>query len=351
MIDAAVVIASWNGKKFLKDCLDSLAVQSYQNFKTFFVDNGSEDGSVDFIKENYKNHQFFDRLEFIRFEKNTGFARAYNAGLEKALEDDSIKFVLILNNDTQLDPGCLRELLTCAQRHPDAASVQPKVLNFFEQGKIDCTGILLSPDGVATNRGYGEKDQGQFDQESEIFGANGTASLFLRQALEKTQIRKGEFFDNDYFAYYEDVDLAWRMRLAGYKSFFCPKAKLLHIHSATAKKIAGLKAYYLNRNRYFTLIKNYPAARLWFILLVLSPARYIFLLYSAIMKKGRKGQEISGQKKTMVGKEIMRAWVGVIQALPKLLKKRKAIRHKTTVNPGESRKWLADYHISWKETF
>lgn len=345
MIKTAVVIANWNGKKYLKDCFDSLSAQTYKNFKIVFVDNGSEDESADFVRKNYPE------AEIVRLEKNTGFSRGYNIGMEKALEDKNIEFVVVLNNDTKADEECVEALVDCAKKHPEAGSIQPKVLNFFDQEKVDCAGILLSIDGVATNRGYGEKDSEQYEEEAEIFGANGTASLFSREALERTQFKKGEYFDNSYFAYYEDVDLAWRMRLAGFKSYFCPKAIVHHVHSATAGKISGFKAYYLNRNRFFTLIKNYPLCRLALILFILTPARYIFLLFRVIMKKGRKGAEFSGQSKFFVAKKILRAWGNVFANIPDLIRKRWIIQKRKRVSNSEVQGWFQAYAIRWSKTF
>lgn len=350
MIDTAVVIANWNGKKHLKDCFDSLVAQTRDNFKIIFVDNGSEDDSVDFLEENY-SEIFADRLEIVKLETNTGFAKGYNIGIEKALADEKIGNVIILNNDTKLDERCFEALENCAKKYPRAGSIQPKVLNFFDQSKIDCAGILLSADGVATNRGYGEKDGGKFDGEIEIFGANGTASLFTRAALEETRINAGEYFDNSFFAYYEDADLAWRMRLAGFRSYFCPGAKVFHVHSATADKISGFKAYYLNRNRFFTLIKNYSAFRLALIFPVLTPIRYLFLLFYVIMKKGRKGEEIAGQKKTAVAKEILHSWGSVLANLPELLGKRRIVRRNKKVRNEEIRRWFRDYGVKFSKTF
>lgn len=350
MIDTAVIIANWNGKKHLKDCFDSLAKQTYKNFKIVFVDNGSEDDSIDFVNENFAEI-FEGRLGIIKLKKNTGFVGGYNTGIAKALEDENIKFAIILNNDTRLDEKCLENLIGCARNNPEAGSIQPKVLNFFERGKIDCAGILLSIDGVATNRGYGRKDQEEYDTETEIFGANGTASLFTRKALEQTQIKAGEYFDNDYFAYYEDVDLAWRTRLAGFASRYCPSAKLFHIHSATANKISGFKAYYLNRNRFFTLIKNYPSCRLAAILFVLTPVRYIFLLFRVIMKKGKKGAELEGQKKSAVAKDVLRAWGSVMVNIPNLFRKRYAVQKSRKVSQKEVRRWFSDYKVKFSETF
>ena len=112
---------------------------------------------------------------------------------KRALEDENIKYVIVLNNDTKLDENYIEELLNCAKRHPDAGSIQPKILNFFEKNKIDCAGIYITRDGTAHNRGYGENGE-KYDEEKEIFGANGTASLFTREALEKTKFPDGELF-------------------------------------------------------------------------------------------------------------------------------------------------------------
>jgi len=345
MIETAVIIANWNGKKYLKDCFNSLRAQSYRDFKIILVDNGSEDGSVGFVRENYPE------TKIIQFEKNTGFCFGYNSGIKEALKDAAVAYVLVLNNDTKLHEKFIEDMVDCSQRHPEAGSIQSKVLNFYESDKIDCAGILFSVDGVATNRGYGEKDGGRYDDEAEIFGANGTASLFMRKALEKTELSEGEYFDNSYFAYYEDLDLAWRMRLAGFKSYYCPKAVARHVHSATTKKISGFKAYYLNRNRFFTLIKNFPLCRLAVILLILTPIRYIFLFFRVIIRKGRKNMEFSGQKKSAVAKEILKAWGSVIANIPGLVRKRRFVWRNTEVDSKEIERWFRDFKVSFLETF
>ncbi len=345
MIETAVIIANWNGKKYLKDCFDSLRAQSYRDFKIILVDNGSEDESVGFVRENYPE------TEIIQFEKNTGFCFGYNSGIKKALEDEAVSYILVLNNDTKLHEKFIENMINCSQRHPEAGSIQPKILNFYDQNNIDCAGILLSVDGVAVNRGYGEKDKGQYEDEIEIFGANGTASLLSRKALGKTELSEGEYFDNDYFAYYEDLDLAWRMRLAGFKAFYCPRAVAYHVHSATTNIISGFKVYYLNRNRFFTLIKNYSLFRLAVILLILTPIRYIFLLFRVIMRKGRKNAEFSGQKKSAVAKEILRAWGSVIANFPNLVKKRRAIQKNKKVSGREIGHWFRKYGVKFSKTF
>jgi GT2 family glycosyltransferase len=350
-MEAAIVIANWNGKEHLKVCFDSLANQSVQNYRIIFVDNGSSDGSADFIRDNYLETRFPSRLEIIQFAENTGFSHGYNAGIRKALADENIKYVVILNNDIKLNENFIEEMVRCAQKHPDAGSIQPKVLNYFEKNKIDCTGIVLSVDGVAMNRGYGERDGSRFEKEEEIFGANGTASLFSAAALRKTELNSGEYFDNEYFAYHEDMDLAWRLRLAGYRSYFCQKARLYHVHSATADKISGFKAYYLNRNRFLTIIKNYPLCKVFLAIFLLTPVRYGYLLWLAIRKKGRKGQSIAGQKKSLVAGVVLRAWASVFANLPGAIKKRRLIQAKKTVKKEEIDRWFRDFGIKFSKTF
>lgn len=318
MSNVAIIIVNWNGKKYLKDCFDSLGRQTYKNFKIIFVDNGSKDDSVDFVKKNYPE------TEVVRLKKNTGFCFGYNTGIKKALEDEKIKYVIVLNNDTKLDEKYVEEIVNCAKRHLDAGSIQPKILNFYDRQKIDCAGIVIARDGTAHNRGYRENGE-KYNKEEEIFGANGTASLFTRFALEKTQFEKGEYFDNDHFAFYEDVDLAWRIRRVGLKSYYCPCAVVYHIHSGTAGKTSLMKAHYLHRNYFFTVVKNYPCDKLartlfWRFL------SYLQLVVNVFRKKKREMEFINEQSKARVAIVILRAWGSVIANIPGLLKKRHIIR-------------------------
>lgn len=323
MNSTAIIIVSWNGKRYLKDCFDSLKRQSKKDFKVIFVDNGSTDGSADFVRENYPE------AEIKKLSRNTGFAAGYNLGMQTAIKDDRIKHVIVLNNDTKLDEKFAEKIVACAERHPDAGSIQPKVLNFFEKEKIDCAGIYISRDGTAHNRGHG-KDTGKYREEKEIFGANGTASLFEREALEKTKMADGGFFDRDYFAFYEDVDLAWRLKGAGFKSFFCPEAKVFHVHSGTAGKASLMKAYYLHRNYFFTLFKNYPLRnlsktlfwRFW---------SYVDLVRNAFKKKKKETEYVTGYGKGKVAVVILRAWGSVIWNFPSILAKRIMIKKLTNI--------------------
>lgn len=333
MIETAVIIANWNGKKYLKDCLDSLRAQSYKDFRVILIDNGSEDGSVDFLKKNYPE------VILKEINRNIGFAAGYNLGFRLALKDENIKWVIALNNDTKLDEYYLEEMVNCAKRHPDAGSIQPRMLNFFEPDRIDCAGITIAKDGTAHNRGFGEKDGGQFEEVKEIFGANAAAALFDRGALEKIKQPIENFFDRDFFAFYEDVDLAWRMRLLGYKSYFCPSAKVFHIHSATAGKASSFKAYHLHRNYFFAVIKNYPLCLLlktFFFRFF----EYMRLVYNAVSGKKREREYMEGAGKNKVAKIILRAWLDVVKNFPKLMKKRRVIHKSRKASNSEVKKWM-----------
>ncbi len=201
---------------------------------------------------------------------------------------------------------------------------------------------MLSIDGVATNRGYGEKDHGQYEIEAEIFGANGTASLFSRESLEMTQFRRGEYFDGSYFAYYEDVDLAWRLRLAGYKSYYCPQAKIWHVHSASTGKFSLFKAYRLHRNYFFTVFKNYPAGIMIRILL-LRLLSYIRLVFSVYKKRNRETECLKGYSRRQAALAILKAWASVIANGPALLKKRRVVQKMRRIKTREVKLWLKKY--------
>lgn len=342
MKNVAVIIVNWNGKKHLERCLYSLHLQEYKDFMTIMVDNGSDDDSVSFVEKEYPE------VEIIKLEKNTGFAYANNVGISHAFENNDIDFVITLNNDTEVSENYIAELVLCAKKNESVGSVQPKVVNFFDK-TIDSTGILIYPDMSARDRGYGESDDGQYDKEEEIFGVSASAALYSKEALEVVKLGSGEYFDSDYFAYSEDVDLAWRIRLSGFRSMYTPNAKVLHIHSATGKSFSSFKAYHLQRNQYFNIIKNLPGSFMWKALLRM-PLRYFMMVLSLMRKKGPSAElSKSNEKKESIVKTVIRAWIGVISNLSSLLKKRKIVQQKNIVSKKEIKKWFLLYGADIKK--
>lgn len=342
--DTAVIIVNWNGKQFLPKCFDSLRSQTYQNFEIFFIDNGSTDGSLEFV------HQHYPETHTVALLQNTGFAHANNMGIQKALPAQNIKYIVTLNNDTYLDNNFLTEMVRCAERHPQAAAIQGKVLRRHGRDDhkiIDATGILIYPDMSAVNRGQNEPDQGQFDQEEEIFGASASAALYRRAALEKIRLPQNNYFDDIYSSYLEDVDLAWRLRLAGFSAYYTPRAVVYHEHSATGIAHSPFKAFHIHRNHYYNLIKNLP---LPFLLRALAfmPLRYVLLLTSMWRRRGAAAALAQKTKKLNIVNIVLKSWRDTIKKWPILWQQRTLIKKTRTVNLRQIHQWFQCYRTDIK---
>ncbi len=242
-VKASVIIPNWNGQDLLKDCLNSLKTQTFKDFEIILVDNGSTDDSV-----NYAEKTFPD-IKIIRLKKNYGFDRAINEGVKYS----TAGYVVFLNNDTAADKNFLSELIKCAEAHPEVISVNSRLLNFYDRKIIDGVGILINEVGQARSIGWQEKDNGQYEKETYIFGATGGGSLFKRKEFIKVGM-----FDERYFMYSEEVDFAFRAQFLGYKAIYCPKAIIYHKHKATSKKLPASLEYWQFRNMTQTIIKDFP---------------------------------------------------------------------------------------------
>jgi GT2 family glycosyltransferase len=246
---ASVVIPNWNGREFLSACLSSLRNQAYGDLEIVLVDNDSTDGSVAFARERYPE------AKIIRLEKNYGFAKAMNAGIRTSEGE----YVACLNNDTEASPQWLSELVACMERHPRAAAIASKMLDQRNPRLVDGAGDIMTRYLRAYPRGRGEEDAGQYDEEMEVFGASGGASLWRARVL-----RELGFFDEDLFAYYEDVDLSFRARLAGYECWYAPRAVMLHAGGGTSSQGADeFVHYHAIRNRWSVIVKDAPSGLLW----------------------------------------------------------------------------------------
>ena len=245
----SVVIPNWNGAEHLPTCLDSLRRQTYPRVEVIVADNDSHDGSRALLERQYPE------VKVIGLDENRGYAGGVNAGILAAEGE----ILAILNNDTEVDPRWLEELWAGLERHPEAGSATSKILLFDRRKIINSTGDLFTTEGVPVNRGVWEEDEGQFDEEDKVFSPCGGACAVRRSVLEDLASRgQGEPFDDDFFAYCEDVDLGWRSQLVGYQCLYVPTAKVYHKLSATGGgKIAS---YYTGRNFIYVLAKDYPAS-------------------------------------------------------------------------------------------
>jgi len=347
----AVVIANWNGKKVLEKCLKSLQKQTFSDFDVYVVDNGSEDGSCKMIEKK------FPEVVLTKLSCNTGFAKANNIGFRQAIkrQAQSLKYICPLNNDIELAENYLEELVKSAQRHQkknkNFGILAAKLLFFYERDRINSVGTVIFPDGSGMERGFREKDQGQYEKEVEIFGGCGAAVMYNIEMLKAISFKNKEgqecFFDEDFFAYYEDLDLNFRSRLAGFRAFYVPKAKAFHVHSYTGKSFSAFKSFHVHRNQLFLLAKDYPMPFL-FLAFLLLPLRYLLLLVSAFfVKKGPAAKLQKSTGKKSVFKITLSCWQDFFKHLPELIQKRKEIQKKRQVSLLEFGSWFLRFRANF----
>lgn len=243
---AWIVVLNWNGKEYIRDCLASAFDQTYADFTVACVDNGSTDGSREIVRDEFPD------ARLIALPQNLHYARGTNAGMEEALRDPDCEFIVPLNNDTRVDPEWLAALIRAAD-DARVGSVAAKLLLMDHPDVLNSAGLWITRDGAAVDRGWLQKDEGQFDLDADVFGPSGGAALYRRDALETVGL-----FDADFVAYLEDVDLAWRIRLGGFAARFAPGAIVYHKHSASSSPNSPWKTYISERNRIWNLVQNYP---------------------------------------------------------------------------------------------
>lgn len=238
-----VVIVNWNGRHFLDRCLKAVLTQTHEDFEIVLADNGSTDGSVSFVRER------FPSVRIITNRENRGFATASN----QAIRASDSEFVATLNNDTEADPAWLEELVRVAETHKQVGACASRMLFAHRPQVINSAGIALDRAGIAWDWRGGETDDPEERKPGEVFGACAGAALYRRAMLEEIGL-----FDKDFFAYLEDVDLAWRAQWAGWRALSVPTARVLHFHSGTAVEGSPFKNRLLGRNKVWLIAKNYP---------------------------------------------------------------------------------------------
>lgn len=243
MSKVSVIIPNYNGKKYLRDCLDAMECQSFRDFEVLLIDNGSDDGSGDLIRKEYP------WVRLISLRENTGFCGAVNQGIRNSASP----FVILLNNDTVADKNFIKELLKAIEDKPQAFSCQAKLLKMKEQDKMDDGGNYYCALGWAFAQGKGRPER-DYSREKKIFAACGGAAIYRREILDRTGL-----FDEEHFAYLEDIDIGYRGRLLGYENWYCPDAKVFHVGSGTTGSRYNLfKVRYSSRNNVYLLYKNMP---------------------------------------------------------------------------------------------
>ena len=330
----SVVIVNWNGKHLLGECLDSLRVQTFRNYEIILVDNGSQDGSAGFIQERYPD------VTLVVLRQNRGFAGGNNAGIRCAAGT----YIALLNNDTSVDPSWLACLISEAEENANSVGMwASKILSHDNPAIIDNVGLLLYPDGLGRGKGRLEVDVGQYDRAGEALFPIGCAALYRKAMLDEIGL-----FDEEFFAYADDVDLGLRARQAGWQCRYVPSAKVYHKYSASSSAHSPFKAFLVERNRIWVMLKYYPLE-----MILTSPfwtlARMLVHLYGALTGKGASGRFTEQHSVLQAMAILFKAWSSALTALPKVLSQRRMFSPLRRTSRRELYRLFCEFRISARE--
>lgn len=314
---ATIIVPNFNGVRHFPALFSALASQSCPNFELLVIDDASSDSSLQWLQG--ASSDFNLQLRIIRNRQNVGFAAACNQGIAEARS----QWLVLLNNDTQPEPNWLEALLDAAVGSAQVGMVASKMLFAHNPELINSAGIALDWMGIAWDWRGGEVDKPSEIGTTKIFGPCGGAALYSRRMLDEIG-----GFDEDFFMYLEDVDLAWRAQLAGWQALFQPQARVLHAHSATLGDASPRKSFLLGRNKIWLLVKNYPNP--WFLryLPLILTYDLFATLYGAILRRNFA---------------LARGRLAGLRSAGKMLAKRKGIQQRwhdvdnwrSVMSPGE----------------
>lgn len=320
----SIIIVCWNSSKYLPRCLESISLQTFPNFEIIIVDNGSSDDGTAGLEEKFPKLD----LRVERLASNLGFAVANNLGARYARG----KWLILLNADAFPEPDWLAELITSSDKSPEIASFSSRQIQAGNPIILDGAGDAYHVSGLAWRIGLGYPSE-QYGLDSErIFSPCAAAAMYLRQAFFDVG-----GFDEDFFSYFEDVDLGFRLQLRGYHCLYVPKAVVHHIGSATFGERSDFAFYHAHRNLVWTFVKNMPSTMFWQYLPAHFIANLIYLLYYTL--RGR-------------GKVLWKAKLDALLGLPKALEKRRAIQSQRRISNADlvssmQRGWLQPYLLGY----
>lgn len=245
-----IVIANWNGEELIDKCLSSLVEQEYKEFRVYIIDNASKDNSIKVINS-YKEQL---QIVLTEFDHNSGFAVANNIGIKQAFED-GCNYVLTLNNDVEVPKESLKRAMEVVNKG-EYDFYQLFMINYFDRNKCDAAGLTFQKNLIPIQVGFKETAEETLKKHIEIEGVCAGAAIYSRKSLEAVKLKDDNYFDSNFFAYFEDVDLSLRLISAGFKAKLIKDAIVYHMHSATGGKSNGFKEYYLTRNLFIYTKRN-----------------------------------------------------------------------------------------------
>jgi GT2 family glycosyltransferase len=328
----SVIVVNWNRKELLRACLLSLLCQEGVQIEIIVVDNGSSDGSVEMLEQEFRS------VRVIRNTVNRGFCAANNQGIAAA----SAEFIALLNNDAEACPNWLCQLRRVFDGSPDVGMAASKVLVWEDPRRIDKAGHLIYLDGQNRGRGSGELDTGQYDTMEEILWPDGCAAMYRRSMLEQIG-----GFDEDFFAYADDAELGLRARIAGWRCFYTPAAVVRHHRGATLGLRSLRRVELIERNRILLAAKLFPWSLLW-LNGVFYLARLVAGAWAALRGKGEISRFPGWTNKLRVAAAMGRGDLEALRMLPKILRKRRQITRIRKLTPAAVRRLLWNNRISLK---
>jgi GT2 family glycosyltransferase len=301
-----VAVLSYDGRHLLEVILPSLARQRFRDFEVVVVDNGSRDGTLAWLDEHWPE------VEVVSLAQNVGVTAALNVCARAGRGE----LVGLFNNDMEIDADCLGELVSSLREHPEAGWAGAKLRDFEQRDLLDGAGDVFTWAATGGRRGHGERDAGQYDEPRAIFGACGGAAVYRRQALQ----RVGEF-DEDFFAFYEDVDWNLRAQLAGFSCRYVPSAVVYHMGSATiGRGLSDFTRYHLWRNTLWIIVKDLPASAL------LRHAPHLLLGQLVNLAVAVRDRKL---------KIWVRVWRDALRGLPRALLKRREVQARRRISATE----------------
>jgi len=330
----SVIVVNWNGLDYLPGCLDSLAAQSYPALETIVVDNGSTDGSVEYLRGRRT-----ERLMLLEQPANLGFAGGNNVGIRASKG----AYVALLNNDAEADPEWVQALVAAAEADPSIGMCASRIYVWKRPGLLDGAGLIVSGDGIGRARGRLESDGERYQREADVLLPSACAALYRRAMLDEVGL-----FDEDFFAYCEDTDLGLRARIAGWRCRYVPGATVRHRYSGSTAAHSPFKAFHVERNRIWVVVKCFPprlaAASIFYTL-----ARYALQLYAAMSGLGAAGKLAAGQSPWAVGVIIVRAWWSALARFPVMWRRRRAIQATPKISRDELTRLLRTHRVGLSE--
>ena len=300
-IKTTIIIPNYNGLSFMEPCFESLKEQTVRDFKVLVVDNGSTDGSVEWLKEH--------RVPSIFLKENTGFSGAVNTGIRAT----DTPYVLLLNNDTRVEPGFVAAMERAMDQSPKIFSVSSRMIQMYHPELLDDAGDMYSILGWAYQRGVG-RSVNLYQKSCRVFSACAGAAIYRRAVFDEIGL-----FDELHFAYLEDIDVGWRAKLYGYDNVYCPDAAVYHVGSGTSgSRYNSFKVRLAARNCIYLNYKNMPG---WQILLN-APFLLagIFVKYLFFVKNGFGRDYVSGLKEGIRTRKQCRRVPGLLRRFSAELK-------------------------------